>query len=149
MVNDELVSVDYGGKKLDVSGDLASWTAVKRFTFQPSSGSELRIAVKDVHFDRADPKHCEQYAGFILHCEAKDTSGQVAPQNPWHNFGSNINSWRSEGGTEVCNACDATSECDWHKSSAELNRLTSTGASIIWLRGQESAVLIGSPNQKY
>ena len=141
MVNDEIVSVHYGGKKLDVSGDLASWKAVRSFAFQPSSGLELRIAVRDVHFDRADPKHCEKYAGFILHCEAKNTTGNVAPENPWHKFNSNINDWRSEGGDQLCND---GGEDIW-RESPDLQRLLSTGASIIWARGKDSAVLIGSP----
>ena len=93
-------------------------------------------------------KHCETYAGFILHCEAKDATGKPAPQNPWHDFTSNNIEWKSESGSEVCIANGGrVGEMSWHKKSPDLNKLISTGARIIWARGKVSAVLIGFPRK--
>ena len=137
MVNDKIIAVHYGEQKLEITGDLEDWKAVNSFSFQPSCGLELKVEVKDVDFQ--DPtQHCEKYAGFMLRCEATDTTGNVAHENPWHNFSSNIDDWRSEGGEQLCKD---GGEASW-RESPDLQKLLSTGASIIWARERESTVLI-------
>ena len=141
MVDDKLLSVHYGIQKLEWkwNGKWDNRVTEKTFAFHPSDGVELRVEAKDNQNDG----HCQGSSSFILYCEAKYASGQKAPENPWHGFVSNTNSWKSEGGTELCNV---TLKKGWDEKA---NKLTSLGASHIWAKGKQSVLLVGSPYKKY
>ena len=141
-VDNILHSVHYGEKQLDVVGDTND---MKTFSFEVSQRStdnrELKFGVQITHRPRCTG--CAQNCGgLILQCKARDQTGN---DSPWHEFKSNNNDeWHSdEEGVEIC---ENESSKNRLKAAAP-DELLKSGADVIWAKGRNNTVLVGSPRK--
>ena len=119
---------------LDVQGALGTWEEAKTVNFHPGDNDEKGALVIQASDGYANQDHCKM-AGFILHCEATDTT------SPWHNFVSH-KYWRSEDSKNLCSDSEAPF-LGFNK--AFINTMLNVGAKNVWVDGNKEVTLTGSP----
>ena len=133
---------------LDVKLAKENW-ALETLDLQASNGEdwtqEKSVTFKQTHERASIWIHAEDFdsggrdcvdGGLVVHCEATDTS------SPWHNFGTNLQNWKSEDGKELCsnqNARFIKGAPNWLKD------ILNKGAEHIWVDGSRHVKLLGTP----
>ena len=145
-VDNILHSVHYGEKQLDVVGGTKD---MKTFSFEVSQrcteNRELRFGVQVTNKNDRCTNCAQNCGGLILQCKARDETGN---DNPWHKFKSNNNDeWHSdEEGVEICE--NKASENRLKEAGLdEIEELLKAGADVIWAKGRNNTVLVGSPKK--
>ena len=147
-VDNEVLSVEYNEVQLEIRSDyshphLDNWATTKKFNFihdGMAAKNELRIKG-----DNWGPEPNCIWAGLLLHCEAKNANtGVIVPANPWHNFTSNLEQWKSEDGRKLCASDGGIVEIS--KDNPAIQALVANGAVKIWGGEHNTSTLIGSPD---
>ena len=142
-VVNEAVGVEYSGMQLNINGDVADWRDMKTFTFVHNTTSENVMMIKAENWG---PKPYCMWAGLLLHCQARSVhSRMIAFDNPWHDFTSNLEQWRTEDGSKMC----ADGMISVGSNDSTIQTLVSKGAVRIWGGEHNTSTLIGSPGFKH
>ena len=136
---EEVNYIDSNGEvtKLEIQNGETGWNVTKLVTFSQSElgqRGKLMIHAKDV--DTNAENHCTS-AGVLVFCEANNELSL------WHNFGSNIEYWKSEDNKELCTNNDANI-INGHTYSL-IYDLLDKGAEHLWVDGNQVVSLIGDP----
>ena len=94
-LDNDVHSVSYNGKELQVEGVLDDWEEGKTFSFSSCDDNNPgELVINGTDWNEND--HCLK-GGMMLMCTAENST------SPWHNFGSNLENWvDNEDNSTLC-----------------------------------------------